>query len=382
MLDSKSFLSMVALAIGLLSPAVSWASVTRTCFAVADDVDRDGYARTGAAGSMRQSPSGNDLECPSGFVRFAGDCDDNNAQTHPRRGEIPNNAVDDNCRDGADEPEFVYSPFGPFTTANSFEVRVRSNHSIDEDLADGLQGLVIFFDVEYAPLTNTNAVQRTPAKFFTGLNAFNATSHTFSIGTVTGLTPETVYRARVRFYLTDLVSTVIEMRKSAWFHTMLPGTTSSDAADLARYRIVQRAIFEARSSDLGEVGYRGTSARDGRRYGASTGEQWCSEFYSWVAAPNMPGISGADSTSEIKDFFEDNRAWFSGSSSAFAGEYLGLDTDTDGKKNHSAMVLGWDQAKSAYWTLEGNFNNSVGITTRKRDAQILGVGGIYADMVR
>ncbi len=100
-----------------------------SCYPIADcDADGDGYADSGIAGCSRETVLGvafeDKLQCPSGYVKLSGDCDDGDSAVHPRLRE-EDNGVDDNCDGRIDEPEFYYSPWGTAVTTTGFEIPVR-----------------------------------------------------------------------------------------------------------------------------------------------------------------------------------------------------------------------------------------------------------------
>ena len=100
---------------------------------------------------------------------------------------------------------------------------------------------------------------------------------------------------------------------------------------------------------------------DGKRYGASGNEKWCSEFYVWMTKPyvdyaslvylGLPtNVDGVISFFQFKDsYYSDPSPALSGSAPiARRGDYMPVND-----KNHSTMLLGIE-APSTVWTLEGN----------------------------
>jgi hypothetical protein len=145
-------------------------------------------------------------------------------------------------------------------------------------------------------------------------------------------------------------------------------TDSSVATVHNRFLLVMKGLAEYNASQLGEVGYAGSDARDGRRYSADANEKWCSEFYVWVARSFVADVSGT-TVEDVKDFFRDHSALMSAREVPVGdpGDYLSLDTDQDGDPNHSAMLLAYDTLTGNVWTLEGNSGNEVKIKPRVAD---------------
>ena len=76
------------------------------------DLDRDGYADDSASSSDREevpSTYADKASCPDGYVAARGDCDDSDPDVHPRRSEVYDNGIDDNCNDLIDEPNLFGS---------------------------------------------------------------------------------------------------------------------------------------------------------------------------------------------------------------------------------------------------------------------------------
>jgi hypothetical protein len=162
--------------------------------------------------------------------------------------------------------------------------------------------------------------------------------------------------ARVRFYRTAANGSVQVGTVSEPYYTT---TTGFGAVEEARTNILLRGFKELDESNRGRVGYRGSVQADGKRYGASGNEKWCSEFYVWVTKPYVS--YGVITFFKIKDsYYSDPGLPLSGSSPiARRGDYMPVND-----KNHSTMLLGVETATSTVWTLEDNSGNHVKIANR------------------
>jgi len=195
---------------------------------------------------------------------------------------------------------------------------------------------------------------------------------------LTGLTAGRVYRARLSLFRREANGSYTRIGpvanyRTAYFYSM---TDSEIVKVHTRFQIVLKGLKQYSDSKRGYVGYAGTVAADGTRYGADLREAWCSEFYSWVTGDFLRNMRGND--------VEDLRSYFSGYGSLYVaseiptragpGDYMALDTVEDGRvadddRNHSAMFLAYDtsQASPIVWSLEGNYGNEVRIAQRNAD---------------
>ena len=133
------------------------------------------------------------------------------------------------------------------------------------------------------------------------------------------------------------------------------------------------------------VGYRGTEDVDGTRYGADRNEGFCTEFYVWLTKNWLTGVAGNDTWEDMIDSFKDDHAYYSPSEipeRAAPGDYLPIDSNDDGKKNHSGMFLAYDTSTNLVWTLEGNVGNKVDVKKRALDTEIKGLGHLLRSQLR
>jgi hypothetical protein len=114
------------------------------------DKDNDGYAPNGAPQATLMVERKWRLTCPPGYVKRAGDCNDNNSAVHPRRAEIGFNGVDDNCADGVDETEPIYYTSGYYNTTSSFSIRAKINDNAILQHASNLYVEVLFSSLNYS----------------------------------------------------------------------------------------------------------------------------------------------------------------------------------------------------------------------------------------
>jgi hypothetical protein len=346
------------------------------CYSDGFDRDGDGYAGLTAAdartayqmitwnGSLR-------LHCPDGYVRAIGDCNDRDPEVHPNHAEIGLNGRDDDCDGVVDEPTFAAARA---STSSAFWFEIALNSQI---LVDHAQAL--FAQVSYASLADSANLLQT-AKI-----AVHPADRRQTVEVaVSNLSPVTVYRAQVAFFTRDAAGNYQPIGPTLgdddWYYAMTDGR---DAETRTRAAIVQRGLAEYRQSNEGKVGYRGTQDRDGTRYGAGRNEAWCTEFYVWVTKVKLRGIAGRDSWDEMIDYFRAAGSFLPAADlarRAVPADYLVMDSDGDGKKNHSGMFLAYESAQGRAWTLEGNFGNAVRVWTRKSEIQ--GIGHLTPELLK
>jgi hypothetical protein len=172
----------------------------------------------------------------------------------------------------------------------------------------------------------------------------------------------------VRFYRSGFGGYTQIGGASDWYYTTTDGLST---VEQARTAILLRGFKELDESERGRVGYRGSVQKNGTRYGASTYEKWCSEFYVWVTKPYLNYNTSPFVTPTNVDglilFFKLRGTYYgsapfplSGRSPiAGRGDYMPVND-----KTHSTMLLGIDSATSTVWTLEGNHGNRVGVDRR------------------
>lgn len=391
----RSALALVTIALVLAGPAPSADAGTKTidCYPAQYDRDGDGYA-TAAPIAMAVTADGviykyvtavdvtvdsSKLNCPSGYVNEKGDCDDANAAVHPRRDELAFNGVDDNCNGPTDESEWLYSAAGNGNTDTSFRMTLKIN---SVDVRNAVPDLWV--TVAYSRLTDTS-VTHTQTFQVTAVNWFYPTA-TF---TLTGLSPSTAYRARATLAKAD--GTYLGSVSHYYTTTDVSPSWWGEPQGATRTQIVLRALKEYDESERGRVGYRGSVARDGTRYGASLNEKWCTEFYAWVTNPwiDYSWYFTTTTTDGMSAFFGSEGAWYGSSSVASLarrGDYLGLDTDSprDGDVNHSGMVLAVDRRYDPpqVWTVEGNISgHRVNVQRRNIGTDVLKLGRITSGML-
>jgi hypothetical protein len=309
--------------ISFLCASWSHASETETakCWdATIYDLDGDGYADDSAdSGDKEEIPStyADKASCPEGYVAARGDCDDNDSDVHPRRAEVYDNGIDDNCNDLIDEPSFYYRPGGLRNTENSFDIAFSINDSaVYSAYKSRFYNLKV--EIEYQKLSNTGHT------YYSGKKALKSYlsmgPYSYAVASLTGLNRTTVYRARVRFYKssrfqkrsrygTKPVSEISYTEigdSSDWYYSTTDGSSNISKA---RTDILLQGFYEYDQGNHRElVGYRGLSETDGTRYGAVKGEAWCSEFYSWVANHRLSGMGHRPSVSRMMDYFNGHSA--------------------------------------------------------------------------
>jgi hypothetical protein len=356
----KTLVGTFALAILLGLGAHDAEAGSRYCYPAAYNQDGDGYADLRGLSPTNRLFRVEADTCPGDSVIRYGDCNDDDRNVHPGRGEVGYNGIDDNCRNGVDEPTFEYYATGNQNTATSFRIAVYPNRL--DALAAALDKN-LYADIEYARLSNSaNPTVVRKVRVLSAECLINLT--------LTGLNSATVYRVRVTFYRkpADSLSYQRIGVPSDWYYTITDGTIPKTHT---RALIVLKGFKELSESDNGQVGYFGVEP-DGTRYGADEGEAWCSEFYAWVTETWLIGVSGQHYSGGLIDLFDAAGSYYPGSeiaTRAAPGDYLPVDTNEDGEINHSAMFLAYDssQASPQVWTLEGNYSNSVQVASRNFD---------------
>ena len=251
----------------------------------------------------------------------------------------------------------------------------------------------LYAEVELALLSRSAEAVRLPIYRVNDLTPAGGVTR---IG-VSGLTPESVYRARVRFYRagqattpagltppiplrarvqSDAPSSYVQVGgESDWYYTTTNGDT---ARSQARTTMLLHAFMEFNESNRGRVGYLGTVKRDGTRYGASKKERWCSEFYAWSAREVLRSIGTLDSVADLVRYygvFDEYRDADEIPTVGRRGDYVPMHG-----KTHSAMFLAWDPTTNQVWTIEGNWQNRVRIMQRPL-SEFDGLGHINDSML-
>lgn len=319
-----------------------------TCYDAVWDWDGDHYADAAATESSNQSLT-NDLYCTGNRIEETGDCAPYNKNIHPRVLEV-DNGIDDNCNGDVDEPVPYYYYGGMSVTDTSFTVVLQHN---SQEIADALRdGKKVMAQTEVVDLrhSKTKVLHWTPVE--------NDDLH-WGLVHLGGLTAGTVYRARVRLQICTATACNLPTPFSMPYFQM---TTGPSWANDRRANMVNDAMVEMSESWYQRVGYNGIQI-DGTRYGASGGEMWCSEFYSWVADPFVDfGGPPPSTVDDMVDAFEDEANVVAGNlvpEHGRPGDYLAIDSNHDGVKNHSGMLLAWDWDTWTVWSVEGNSGNQV-----------------------
>jgi hypothetical protein len=353
---------MSVMVVGMLVGATpALATTTKQCYPASADADGDGYAQSGTA-SVSVSVSSSALKCPSGYVSAAGDCNDANGAVHPYHEEMAFNGVDDNCNSRVDEAKAEYSAAGNGNTTTGFSMRIVVKDAAILSVTTGL-----YAEVEVSRLVGSQSAANWVRRPKTAVRPVTVL-YPYTTVNVGGLAPSTVYQARVRFYRIAFAGYVQVGGESDWYYTT---TTGVGEVEEARTSMLLRGFKELDESNRGRVGYRGTVNSDGKRYGASSNEKWCSEFYVWVTKPYLNYTStffGLPTNVEgVIIYFKLRSAYHSDEVAALSGsapvgrrgDYMPVRD-----KSHSTMLLGIDPATSTVWTLEGNSGNRVAIGRR------------------
>lgn len=369
----------------LLAQPANAGTYTVSCWEAATyDQDNDGYADMWAHSSNRVSLSVSDAErlnCPAGYVKSRGDCNDNDSSVHPRQHEVYGNSKDDNCNGLVDESQLRYLPNGIANTSAGFSMKL---YVKDAAAVTAYRSPLysLSYSIEYQKLSDTAHTYSTPIQSVTTFSDYGPHSR-FDVR-LNGLDASTMYRARVQLYRT-MRAQYIDMRGrrypvsarnyalgdvSQWYYTSTDGDSKLERE---RTDVVLRGLYEYYINEHQSLtGYRGLSYLDGTRYGGDVGELWCSEFYSWAVDTQALIMGHRSNITSVLNFFNFYAGNVSNPSSsrlqkAQRGDYLALDTSGNGSKNHSAMYLAYDKATGEMWTLEGNTSgvNQVGYESRR-----------------
>jgi hypothetical protein len=332
---------------------------TIKCYDAWWDQDGDGHASKQALVIELQVDDGANT-CPVGYRDVKDDCDDGNFSIHPYAIERGYDGVDQNCNGVIDEPAFVYDAAGTNNRTDSVALTVLLNHN---DIRAAAIAGALYAQIRYFPLRDEGALTTTARSQVADLDGWRSTA-TLSLS---GLSSGRVYAIRVLFWRRNAGGTYDRVGPdSERYYSMTDSATDSTHR---RFLLVMKGLYEYHLSEIGYVGNWGALARDGTRYGASLAEAWCSEFYVWVARDLLDGIDGITSYSGLIGYFERNDSLREASviPSASIGSYLPLDTNQDGRVNHSAMLLAYDSGTGKVWTLEGNYGNQVDVVKRTAD---------------
>lgn len=381
---ARSSLSVLisVLALAIVAPvSSSWAMTkNKDCYRASDDHDGDGYA---AADSTAVSVTMDkwDIVCPSGYLNYAGDCDDDNSTIHPYNTEATGSVFkDDNCNGQVDEPEFIYALRNPFQTMIRVEFTIN-----DIDAAALSSQDRLYYEADYSRLSHQSEIT-TISKRKLAKGTINASGIVVSHFYVTGLEATTVYRIRFRLYARRSNGTYRKANgDSSWYYATT--TDLYNEVSQARTKILTKGFRQYGDSQAGLVGYRGSDDSDGTRYGASSNQMWCTEFYSWVTedyikyAANETYVGGM--LYIFKLFGNDYGANRIGDLGK-RGDYMpfgpvGEDAD------HSTMFLAIDRTGDTpvVRTLEGNVGDKVVISSHDLNGgEFKGLGHITSGMLK
>ena len=362
----------------LFASTTVWAGKSyklKECYHPQDDHDCDGYAVEGATGYWLGVDK-YDLHCPSPFVDEEGDCNDNNANIHPRNRETGGYyGCDDDCDGQTDEPDFVpYESWQSTYHSTSYLRYTFQLNYIWHQIAH-IWGHLWYRTVSYR-------LKNSSAPIYGSFTKLPAVDPDEAEDPITIYVPvshrTTVYKTKIEFYFG---SQWAEFPPHSEYHY---ATTShaSNVVSRTRTTILQRGFNEFNLSKLGLVGYRGAWSTDGRRYGASTNELWCSEFYATLTGDLLDDTANSNTVSDLIDDFDDNDNYYGANRIDDLGtraDYMPQGPSDTNDKVHSTMFLALDTSETPakVWTLEGNSGNKVRIRTYEVDSGFLkGLGHI------
>jgi hypothetical protein len=349
------------------------------------------------------------------------------SEAHPYRAEKPGNFADDNCNGLIDETEFVYERYGQNIGPGQFAIHAKINDSKIRttanfitahvyDLADldchvdiqsvynhpAIQALRIgAFSYQYGnPAVTFNVPQPVARRYF-----IYGGEPEFLLD-IDGLPVETkVYAVALTYHHVELFINweywqlrCIEADGSVSSNTTC-GLSSRIASDVfftategddwgeerLRRLVANRALREwSHSEHLGLVGgpaNAGADEPDGERYGASYGENWCTEFpakiFYWTFEHPSP-FGFATNVDDMAGYFR-NRGWldedgqardnmgirdpgqYGALGPAEPGDYLALATHEGTGKTHSSLFLS-NAGTDGNWKIGGNESRRVRLT--------------------
>ncbi len=331
------------------------------CYSEEDDLDRDGYAATGASAVLFGWTGEKMHPCPYGYLPFAGDCNDRDANTHPFLEESAFNLKDDNCNGLVDEARFH-----PYKVSRSNRL-VWSLQSAKQAKLFAAGKNTVWVESQILGQSQT---LRYPLKARVGKTANEYAvylpMHSKDVGKI----------HRSRFLHSNLATP-----SSDWHYWYFPAGPSPE--EQKRARVLESAFYEFSLSQAGKTGYAG-DAPDGFRYGAWYGFWWCSEFYSFVAGGYHTALKNIRTVRSMKRAFRNSTMDKSGTKRsrlaklqdpkyilqrARPGDYLAVTIGDRSVHNHSTMVLAAEVQQSNptgyVWLLEGNYFDKVVIKRRK-----------------
>jgi hypothetical protein len=327
------------------------------------------------------------MTCPAGWVKARGDCDDDNSEIHPRQFEVPYNDADDNCNGLVDEPSFLYNAAGNKNTSRGFDMGFTLN---DQDVIDAIEApfMNVRVKIEYQDLKDTSVFKKQIKSLKTYTSYWGAYKYAeVRLSHRVALKSNTVYRARVQFEKRSIFAGTdyVDVGDSSdWYYTT---TTGSGKLNKTRAKILLKGFHQYyESAHHGIIGYRGSYIKDGMRFDADEGENWCAEFYGWLTQSFIKNMRTYSSVDGLNMRFEANKSLEWNPSDAVLknsvrpGDYVGIATTKSMPESptHAAMFLAYDEHLEAIWTLDGNthgFNESPDIDDRKsrRGANEVGI---------
>jgi len=169
--------------------------------------------------------------------------------------------------------------------------------------------------------------------------------------TIANLDPETVYRLEGASVFDAPDGVVNPKAGGPVRHQFHLATAGDSKLSKAKRRLVLRAISESYDWDYNNY----NSSK-----GYAVGGGWCDRFYTWAAATEFK-VSNVYSASS---FFRQHGALASASripalasSASMAGDMIRYEGTSEG--THTFMLISYDVAAKALWTVEGNFNSRV-----------------------
>jgi len=354
-----------------------------TCYENSVDRDGDGYASSLALSVVIFSDKKeNEKEnlCPSGYTRYGNDCNDFDSNIHPNQLETAFNGIDDNCNNEIDETEYIYWSNGFKNKEKSFSIRTKINSIQVNRLKRRYK---IFAKVKYRNVTELKFNQTSYIPVSIKKHYYNGIGHYYgSTVNLKGLSKTSVYETKVEHYYR--VGRTLKKFNISDSESYYSTTTDQEKTlSQARTSILLLGFKQYFNQKRGRVGKMGSPWVNGTHYGAREDEAWCTEFYAWVSSIKFKGIKNIDNTRRMEKYFGGNfnRVYnLEDLSGAHRGDWLAYDWEGDGKKDHSAMLLGI-RADGKIITLEGNVGHMVKIEKRSIDV-IYGYGHLATSKLK